>query len=78
MNLVVAEAIRFLANILLGIVNFERILATVERWADKEIASAEKREGVIAELSVIGIELSESLCRAGVELAVQYRKKMVG
>lgn len=75
MNLVIAEAIRFSAGIILGSMNFERILAVVEKWADKEIASAEKRHGVLDELEVIGLELTESLARLGVELAVQYLKK---
>lgn len=75
MNLVIAEAIRFSAGIILGSKNFERIVAVVKKWADKEIASAEKRNGVLAELEVIGLELTESLARAGVELAVQYLKK---
>jgi hypothetical protein len=76
MNLVIAQAIQFLANIILGMSNFDRILGSVQRWADAKVASAEKRHGVLAELEVIGIELSESLMRLGIELAVAYLKQV--
>ena len=74
MNPLFAEAIRFLDNIIIGPDTFNRILGAVQRWASKEIASAEKRQGVLAELEIIGLELSESIARLGVELAVQYFK----
>ena len=65
-----------IANIFLGAGTFERILGVVERWAEKEIASAEKRHGVLDELQVIGLKLTESAARFGVELAVQYMKRI--
>ena len=74
MNVIISQAINLLASVILGSDVFSRILGTVQRWADKEISGAEKRSGVLAELEVIGLELTESLARFGVELAVQYLK----
>jgi hypothetical protein len=54
---------------------FAQIQATVERWAKKEVESAKKRNGVLAELEVIGIGLCESLTRLGLELAVTVVKR---
>lgn len=76
MNLIIAQTIKVLAGLVLGSDVFERILGTVERWAQKEIAAAEKRKGVLNELEVIGLGLTESLARFGVELAVTYFKKV--
>lgn len=73
---VVAFLISQLAAALLGADTFTRILATVERWAEKEISSAEKRHGVLDELEVIGLKLSESLVRFGIEAAIQYLKRV--
>lgn len=75
MDYIIVETIRFLANIALGTGNFERITASVERWADEEISGAEKRHGVLAELSVIGIQMSERLARLGIELALEVLKR---
>ena len=76
MNSVIAFLIAQLAGAILGGDVFTRILGTVERWAEKEIASAEKRHGVLDELEVIGLKLTESAARFGIELAVQYLKKV--
>lgn len=76
MNGVIAFLISQLAGAILGGDVFTRILGTVERWAEKEIASAEKRHGVLDELEVIGLKLTESAARFGIELAVQYLKKV--
>ena len=76
MNSVIAFLISQLAAAILGSDIFSRIVGTVERWAQKEITSAEKRHGVLDELEVIGLELTESAARFGVELAVQYLKKV--
>ena len=76
MNSVIAFLISQLAGAILGGDVFTRILGTVERWAEKEIASAEKRHGVLDELEIIGLELTESAARFGIELAVQYLKKV--
>ena len=76
MNSVIAFLISQLAGAILGGDVFTRILGTVERWAEEEISGAEKRHGVLAELEVIGLKLTESAARFGVELAVQYLKKV--
>jgi len=75
MNTVIAFLIGQLAAAILGSDIFNRIVGTVERWAEKEISGAEKRHGVLAELEVIGLKVTESAARFGVELAVQYLKK---
>ena len=74
MNSVVAFVIKQLADVILGSAVFDRILGAVERWADKEISGLEKKAGVLAELEIIGLKLSESMANLGVELAVQYVK----
>ena len=76
MNTVIAQAISLIASLILGSEVFARILGSVERWAAKEIASAEKRHGVLDELEIIGLKLTESTARFGVELAVQYLKRV--
>jgi len=76
MNTVIAQAISLIASLILGSEVFARVLGTVERWAEKEIASAEKRHGVLDELQVIGLQLTESAARFGIELAVQYLKRV--
>ena len=76
MNSVIAFLISQLAAAILGSDIFSRIVGTVERWAQEEITSAEKRHGVLDELEVIGLNLTESAARFGVELAVQYLKKV--
>lgn len=75
MNTLITQAISVLAGLILGSDVFTRIVGTVERWAEKEISSAEKRHGVLNELEIIGLKLSESLARLGVELAVAYLKR---
>lgn len=76
MNTIISQAISLIASLLLGSDVFARILGTVERWAEKEIASAEKRHGVLNELEVIGLKLTESAARFGIELAVQYLQRV--
>lgn len=76
MNVIVIQAIQFVATILLGSEIFERILGAVQRWAEKELSGKEKRDGVLDELEVIGIQIAESSARFGVELAVQYLKRV--
>ena len=64
-----------LASLILGSDVFTRVLGVVQRWADKEISSAEKREGVLDEIEIVGLKLSKSLANLAVELAVSYTKK---
>jgi len=74
MSILIPFLISQLATILLGEDVLPRILGAVERWDEKKIAGAEKRVGVLNELEVIGLKLSESAANLGVELAVQYLK----
>jgi len=77
MNIVVQQAISLLASLILGSDTFTRILGVVNRWADKEISAAEKRDGVLDEFEIIGLELSKSVANLGLELAVTYLKNEV-
>lgn len=73
---VVAYLISQLAGAILGSDVFSRILGCVERWAEKGITAAEKRHGVLDEIEVIGLKVTESAARLGIELAVQYLKRV--
>ena len=64
--------IKQLANALLGADTFNRILASVQRWADKEISGLEKKQNVLSELEIIGLKLTEQLANLGIELAVAF------
>ena len=74
MNAIIPFLIKQIVDLILGADVFERVLATVERWADKQISGIEKKQGVIAELEVIGLKLSESAANFAVEAAVQFLK----
>lgn len=74
-NAIVKQVIQMLARLILGSGTLERITAIVERWADKQISGAEKRDGVLDEMQVVGLKLSKSVANLGVELAVQLLKK---
>jgi hypothetical protein len=50
------------------------VLALVEKWAALEISNAEKREGVLGDIQVIGLKLTESAARLALELAVTFMK----
>jgi len=75
MTVIILQAINMLASLVLGSDVFTRVLGVVQRWADKEISSAEKRAGVLNEIEIIGLELSKSLANLAIELAVTYTKK---
>ena len=72
MNMFITFLIKQLANALLGADTFNRILASVQRWADKEISGLEKKQNVLSELEIIGLKLTEQLANLGVELAVAF------
>ena len=72
MNMFITFLIKQLANALLGADTFNRILASVQRWADKEISGLEKKQGVLSELEIIGLKLTEQLANLGIELAVAF------
>ena len=74
MNSVVLFLLKQVVDLLLGSDVFERVLATVERWADKEISGLEKKQGVLAELEIIGLSLTKAGANFAVEAAVQYLK----
>lgn len=75
MNVVIQQAIQLLGGLILGSDVFTRIQGAVDRWADKEIAGAEKRAGVLAELEVIGLQLAKWEANLGIELATAFVKK---
>jgi len=75
MNIIIQQTIQVLAGLILGSDVFTRIQGAVERWADKEIAGAEKRTGVLAELEIIGLQLAKWEANLGVELATAFIKK---
>ena len=66
--------IKMLARIVIGSAAFERVIALVEKWAALEISNAEKREGVLGDIQVIGLKLTESAARLALELAVTFLK----
>ena len=74
MNGVVFFLLRQVVNLILGSDVFGRVLAAVERWADKEISGVEKKQGVLDELEIIGLKLTKSGANFAVEAAVQYLK----
>jgi len=74
MNPIVLFLLKQVVDLILGSDVFERVLAAVERWADKEISGLEKKQGVLAELEIIGLNLTKSGANFAVEAAVQYLK----
>ena len=74
MNPIIGFLLKQVVDILLGADVFDRVLGAVERWADKEISSLEKKQGVLAELEIIGLKLTTSGANFAVEAAVQYLK----
>lgn len=67
-------ALKLLAKILLGSGLFDTILSLVSKWAAIQVSGAQKREGVLSDLTVAGVQIGESTARLGVELAVNYLK----
>jgi len=74
MNAIVLFLLKQVVDLILGSDVFERVLAAVERWADKEISGLEKKQGVLGELEIIGLKLTKSGANFAVEAAVQYLK----
>ena len=74
MNTLITFLLKQIVDLILGSNVFERVLATVQRWSDKEISGLEKRDGVVAELEVIGLKLTNSAANFAVEAAVQFLK----
>lgn len=76
MNVIVIQAIKFLANMILGSGVLDRIIPFVTKWSEKQVSGLEKQQGVVKDLQVIGLGLSTSLTNLAVELAVQYLKRV--
>ena len=74
MNTLIPFLLKQIVDIILGSDVFERVLAAVERWADKEISGLEKKQGVLNELEIIGLKLTKSSANFAIEAAVQYLK----
>jgi len=74
MSIIITQAIHVLAGLILSSDVFQRILAVVERWADKEISELDKHESVLNEIKIIGLNLANWEANLGIELAVAYLK----
>ena len=74
MNKLIFFLLKQVVDLILGSDVFGRVLAAVERWADKEISGLEKKQGVLDELEIIGLKLTKSGANFAVEAAVQYLK----
>ena len=74
MNTLVSFLLKQIVDLILGSDVFERVLAAVQRWSDQEISGIQKKEGVLNELEVIGLKLTNSAANFAVEAAVQYLK----
>ena len=74
MNSVIAFLLKQVVDLILGSDIFERVLGSVQRWSEKEISGLEKKAGVVAELEVIGLKMTNSAANFAVEAAIQYLK----
>ncbi len=74
MNATILSIIVWLAELFVGAGMFDRVKGAVERWKDKQVSGVEKREGVLDELHILGIEASASVLNLLIELAVQMVK----
>lgn len=74
MNPIALFLLKQVVDLILGSNVFDRVLGAVERWAEKEISSLEKKQGVLAELEIIGLKLTQSGANFAVEAAVQALK----
>lgn len=83
MNAIIVHLIRALAAAFFGSGILDRILARVKQWAVAKFPegmpqtdqSSQKRHGVMDDLDTIGLQLSDSQKRLGVELAYQVFKR---
>ena len=74
-TLIIQNAIILLARAIIGRVNFDKILDLVTAWEEKQITGAQKRQGVLADLTVLGVQIAEGTARTGIQLAVEYLKR---
>ncbi len=73
-----------LASLLIGSDTFSRIEAAVDRWNNKtvedlqhQLNGKDKKEAVLAELLILGINLEGWLANLVIELAVAKTKELV-
>lgn len=71
-NILLAQAVKFLAELILGSDVFNRVLGVVQRWDAKEISGLEKKSGVLKEFELLGLNLTGAFANLAVELAVAY------
>jgi hypothetical protein len=71
-SILLAQAVKFLAELILGSEVFNHVIGVVQRWDTKEIAGVEKKKGVLSEFEVLGLNLTEAFANLAVELAVAY------
>lgn len=74
MNTLVSFLLKKVVDLILGSDIFDRVLGAVKRWSEKEISGLEKKAGVLAEVEVIGLKLTNSAANFAIEAAVQYLK----
>ena len=77
-SVIVTQMIALLANMILESGTFDRVVGVVQRWHDKEISNVEKREGVLKEFEIIGLNLTGWFANVALELAVGYVKYGAG
>ena len=71
-NILLAQAVKFLAELILGSDVFTRVLGVVQRWDEKQISGLEKKTGVLKEFEVLGLKLVGNFANLAIELAVAY------
>lgn len=69
-NIILIQAIKLVASLVLGSGVLDKVLAMVTEWADKKIDGASKRQGVLDTMEVSGLKLSKSAANLAIELAV--------
>ena len=72
MSTVIAFLLKQVVDMILGAEVLERVAGAVQRWEDKEISGLEKKQGVLAELEIIGLKLTGAAANFAVEAALQY------
>ena len=70
MNAALLSVVIEVVKAFVGSETFVRIEARVMEWMDKKIDGAAKRHGVMDDLEVIGLKVSEQVVRMVIELVV--------
>ena len=71
-NILLTQAIKFLAQMILGSNVFTSVVGAVQRWEEKQISGLEKKTGVLKEFEVLGLNLVGRMANLAIELAVAY------